>query len=153
MLKDLDKSKLPIEIGGLNLYLRYNLTAMRYLEEHYDNINDIMGKHIEEMATKDVLHLLRAGLIDCYFDQNKEAINAGKFDDVVPTLADLGHALSESDTSEIAMQIVQALIQSMPVPPIGEIKKKKAEASTTKVCAPRWLMWLRSRKKRSGRAH
>lgn len=127
MLKDLDKSKLPVEIGGLNLYLRYNLTAMRYLEEHYDDINDIMGKHVEEMEAKDVLHLLRAGLIDCYFDKNKDAINEGRFDDVVPTLADLGHVLDESDTSEIALQIVQALIQSMPVPPVGEVKKKNAE--------------------------
>ena len=127
MLKDLDKSKLPIEIGGLNLYLRYNLTAMRYLEEHYENVSEIMGKHIEEMETRDVLHLLRAGLIDCYFDKNKDAINEGRFDDVVPTLADLGHVLDESDTSEIALQIVQALIQSMPVPPVGEVKKKNAE--------------------------
>ena len=30
-----------------------------------ENVNEIMGKHIEEMKTKDVLHLLRAGLIDC----------------------------------------------------------------------------------------
>ena len=127
MLKDLDKSRLPIEIGGLNLYLRYNLTAMRYLEEHYENVSEIMGKHIEEMETRDVLHLLRAGLIDCYFDKNKDAINEGRFDDVVPTLADLGHVLDESDTSEIALQIVHALIQSMPVPPVGEVKKKNAE--------------------------
>ena len=127
MLKDLDKSRLPIEIGGLNLYLRYNLTAMRYLEEHYENVSEIMGKHIEEMETRDVLHLLRAGLIDCYFDKNKDAINEGRFDDVVPTLADLGHVLDESDTSEIALQIVQALIHSMPVPPVGEVKKKNAE--------------------------
>ena len=54
---------------------------------YYDNINDIVGKHVEEMEAKDVLHLLRAGLIDCYFEQNKDAINEGRFDDVIPTLA------------------------------------------------------------------
>ena len=75
---------------------------------YYDNINDIMGKHVEEMEAKDVLHLLRAGLIDCYFEQNKDAINEGRFDDVIPTLADLGHVLDESDTGGIALQIVCA---------------------------------------------
>lgn len=126
MLKDLDKSKLPITIGGVDLYLRYNLTAMRYLEEHYENVNEIMGKHIEEMKTKDVLHLLRAGLIDCYFDKNKEAIDAGDFNKIVPTMAELGRMIDEAGTAEIALQIVQALVQSMPVPPVGEVKKKKA---------------------------
>ena len=94
---------------------------------YYDNINDIMGKHVEEMEAKDVLHLLRAGLIDCYFEQNKDAIKEGRFDDVIPTLADLGHVLDESDTSGIALQIVRALIGSMPVPPVGEVKKERGE--------------------------
>ena len=75
---------------------------------YYDNINDIVGKHVEEMEAKDVLHLLRAGLIDCYFEQNKDAINEGRFDDVIPTLADLGRVLDESDTGGIALQIGRA---------------------------------------------
>lgn len=125
MLKDLDKTKLPITIGGVNMYLRYNLTAMRYLEEYYDNVNEIMSRHIEQMSTVDILHLLRAGLIDCYFDKNREYIDTGNFTKVFPTLAELGRLIDQDGAVDIAMQIVQALVQSLPEPVVGEVKKKK----------------------------
>ena len=151
MLKNLDKTKLPITIGKLHVYLRYNLTAMRYLEEYYKDINSIMGKDIENMGTDDILHLLRAGLIDCFYDKNKEAIEKREFDKILPTLAELGHMLDDDDAQDIALQIVHALLDSMPQAPVGAIKKKKAARKLTlRGCIARLWTCLKDRKASSG---
>lgn len=121
-LKDLDPIKVPIMLGGSEVYLRYNLTARRYLEEFTDYKN-LMSKDTEDWGAEDVTHLLRAGLIDFYFDENETVINKREFERVKPSLAAIGRLVDETGMVEITLAIISAIIASLPdapTAPIGE---------------------------------
>lgn len=113
-LKSLDRGKIPIAIGDMQLYLRYNLTARRYLEEYVPNYNEFLGKDSSHWTIDDTLHLLRAGLIDFFYEENEDAINKREFDKVVPSLALLGGMLDEAGLEKIVNKIIESLILSLP---------------------------------------
>lgn len=113
MLKDLDPVKIKISLGGQELYLRYNLNARRYLEEYMD-VNSLMNKHDDEWTAEEVCHLLRAGLMDCFFDKNEKAINERNFSEIKPGLAAVGRWVDEAGMAEITAEILKGLILSLP---------------------------------------
>ena len=119
MLKDLEPGKIPFTLDGKEMYLRYNLTALRYLEEYYPNVDALMGKGETEWSTEDVLHLLRAGLIDYYFDENEKFLERRDFKHVKPSLTYLGRIVTFEGAQSIALQMIQALVDSMPEAPAG----------------------------------
>jgi len=119
MLKDLKPIKIPIKIGENETYLRYNMTARRYLEHYYPSYNEFIQKDTDDMRIDDILHLLRAGLIDSLYEFNEKFIDEGNFEKIMPTMATLGKILTEENKYDIMAAIVDAFISSLPVAAVG----------------------------------
>ncbi|MGN0689265.1 MAG: hypothetical protein ACI4KH_02460 [Oscillospiraceae bacterium] len=113
-LKELEPLKVDIVFGGERMYLRYNLNARRYLEEFLD-YNSLMDKAPEEWSTEEIIHLLRAGLIDYFYDENEKALENRDFKDLKPSMAFVGRHLTEESLIALTSQILEAIIESMPV--------------------------------------
>ena len=129
-LTKLDPIKVPFLLGEREVYLRYNLTAQLCLE-HYmgDNIDIFMMSESDNWGIDDVLHILRAGLIDCFFEENEEAINRRDFDAIKPSLATLGRYVDQSGIGEIVTSIVKAVMESLPQAPEGADENFTASAA------------------------
>jgi len=125
-LKDLEPIKIPIKLGGNEVYLRYNLTARRYLEEFTDYKN-IMNKSDEDWTAEDIVQLLRAGLIDYYFEENEKAINECNFQNVKPSLAAVGRMVDEAGMTEITLEIINGIFASLPEVPVSAENFQKGE--------------------------
>lgn len=119
MLQDLKPIKIPIKIGENETYLRYNMTARRYLEYYYPSYNEFIQKDTDDMRIDDILHLLRAGLIDSLYEFNEKFIDEGNFEKIMPTMATLGKILTEENKYDIMAAIVDAFISSLPVAAVG----------------------------------
>lgn len=119
MLQDLKPIKIPIKIGENETYLRYNMTARRYLEHYYPSYNEFIQKDTDDMRIDDILHLLRAGLIDSLFEFNEKFIDEGNFEKIMPSMATLGKILTEENKYDIMAAIVDAFISSLPVAAVG----------------------------------
>lgn len=117
MLKDLDRKRIPITLGGKRLYLRYNLNARRYLEDCLPRFEFIAQVDSDSWLGEEILHLLRAGLMDCYYNENRKAIEARAWDKIRPSMADLGRQVTEDVLQEINGAIMQAFVASLPEAP------------------------------------
>ena len=104
MLKDLEPLTVEITLGGEKMYLRYNLNARRYLEED-----------TTDWTAEEVIHILRAGLIDCFYNENEEAIEKREFEKIKPSMAYIGRHLTQESLIALASQILEAIILSMPI--------------------------------------
>jgi hypothetical protein len=125
MLKDLRTPKIPITLGGQEMYLLYNLHSRAYLEEFYPSYEDFIKQDIAEIKVKDLLHLLRAGLIDCFKFENEKLLDNFDYKNVYPKLSYLGEIINEENLDEILLQIIDAFLNSLPAPAVGESSKKK----------------------------
>lgn len=113
-LKELEPLKVNISLGGKEMYLRYNLNARRYLEEYVDYDN-LMNKETEDWTTEEIIHLLRAGLIDYYYEENEKALDNRDFSALKPSMSFIGRYLTEESLIALTSQILDAIIKSMPV--------------------------------------
>lgn len=123
MLIDLEKNKIPIEINEAKLYLRFNINAMRYLAHYYGDPEELMCKNDNLWTHDDIIHLLRSGLMDFYFDENSEAINQGAWDNIKPSISTFGKILDDNDIPEISLKLITALIESIQIP--NEVNQEK----------------------------
>lgn len=114
MLKDLEPLTVEITLGGEKMYLRYNLNARRYLEEFLD-YDGLMEKDTTDWTAEEVIHILRAGLIDCFYNENEEAIETREFEKIKPSMAYIGRHLTQESLIALASQILEAIILSMPI--------------------------------------
>lgn len=119
LLKELEGFIIPFEINGEKKYLKYNLNSRLYLEYMTDYAK-LENTHPSEWGFDDILHYLRAMLIDSYFEQNKEFIEARDFASCLPKLTDLGRFLDEHGANDIVRIILKGLAESMPESPISE---------------------------------
>ena len=120
MLKELDRANVPIELGGVQTYLRYNLNAYRYLEEHFaGGIHDLLDKDMHAWTAGETMHLLRAGLLDAWYEQNEALLNRGDFENLHPTMAALGRMLQQEDLPGLVGQIFAGMVMSLPEVPVG----------------------------------
>ncbi len=119
MLKDIDNIKIPVKIGENQLYLRYNLNSRLYLEymTDYDRLTNTPP---DKWSVEDTLHYLRALLIDNFYNENKDNINNRDFENVKPTISELGQLLSDFDIEELILSITEAIVASLPDAPITE---------------------------------
>ena len=124
MLKDLDIGKIPIDLGGNKLYLRYNLNAMRYLEDYVPDFKSFLGKDSKDWTRDDVVHLLRAGLMDCFFDENEQAISDREFKKVKPSIAAIGRYIDDIGLTDIVISIIKAVTNSLPALQVGANPQK-----------------------------
>ena len=113
MLKEMEAVKIPVEINGENRYLLYNLNARLYLE-YMTDYEKLTEKNPDEWSFDEVLHYLRAMMIDSYYDYNKELIEARDFSKCRPTLTELGRWLDINGMSTIIDSILKALLLASP---------------------------------------
>ena len=113
MLKDYDPIKIPVEINNNNYYLRFNLNAQLCFEYSTGKKFDTILKQ-KTLETEDTLQLLRALLIDNWYDENKEKIINREFDNVTPTLGELGRLLDNVNLTSLTYQIYKAIAESLP---------------------------------------
>lgn len=135
MLKDIEPIKIPITIGKKSTYLRYTFNARRYLEEFYPNYNEFMSKDIYDMSSTEILHMLRAGLIESNFAENEQFIENGEWNKIKPTLAELGQIVTDETIPQLVTELTMALIKSLPETPKGNFPQEATEGqSTTNSC-------------------
>ena len=118
-MQELEKRKIPITLSGKEFYLRYDLNSMAYLQHYYGNIDELLDKEHEQWNFDDVVHLLRAGLLDFNFDENEVAISKRNWEFVYPSIAGIGRLIDMQGLSDIVLQIVHAMIDAYPDAPIG----------------------------------
>lgn len=119
MLKDIDAIKIPFEVKGKKLYLLYNLNSLLYLE-HMTDYETLKDKSPDKWTTDDLLHYLRALLMDCFYEQNKKLIEKRDFEHVKPTLTELGRMFDEASPEEILIQVLTAIADAFPTAPVRE---------------------------------
>lgn len=118
MLSDIDIVKIPFEINGEEKYLRYNMNSRLYLEYMCEDPN-ILRKDTKLWTFDDVLHLLRAMLMDSYYSENKEYIDNRDFIKVKPTLSELGRYLDEKGMDELMRTLITGIVAFFPESPVG----------------------------------
>lgn len=120
MLRDILPVKIPITLCGKEMYLRYTLNSQLYLEHYYGDVDLFLDKNTDDWTAKDALHMLRAGLMDCFHEENESTISALDFDNIKPSLAGVGRMIDMTGLRDITALVVQAIIASLPTPVEGE---------------------------------
>ena len=117
-LKNLDKSYSVIHIAGREYRVRYSLNALLCLECTYKPIEEILKTPAEKWDIECILQLVRAGL--CDLPRNKKAIIRRDWDNIRPTIDELGRSIAIQDFMVLRNEIIDALTNSFPEPVIGE---------------------------------
>lgn len=118
MLKDIDIVKIPFEFNGEKKYLRYNMNSRLYLEYMCED-PDILKKDTKHWTFDDVLHLLRAMLMDSYYTENIEYIDRREFENVSPSLSELGRYLDEYGVQKLMETLLTGIVSFFPEAPKG----------------------------------
>lgn len=117
-LKNLDKSYSVIHIAGREYRVRYSLNALLCLECTYKPIEEILKIPAEKWDIECILQLVRAGL--CDLPKNKKAVIRRDWDNIKPTIDELGRNIDIRDFIVLRNEIIDALTNSFPEPVIGD---------------------------------
>lgn len=128
MLSQLDGFRIPFELNGEMRYLRYNLNSKLYLEYMTEN-NMPTDEAPSAWDFDDILHYLRAMLIDSFYEENREYIERRDFAKCKPYLSDLGRYLDEHGMDGLVNSILKAFSESLPIAPIGAEKTPNPQAA------------------------
>ena len=112
MLKDLIKNYSILHIGNREYHVRYSLNALLCLEMTYKPLSDILQTEWQNWSIEDILQLCHAGM--CDRSCNKKSVNARNFQAVKPTLAELGELIGMKQLPSLRLEIISAIINSMP---------------------------------------
>ena len=112
MLKDLIKNYSTIHFAGREYHVRYSLNALLCLEMTYKPLSDILQTEWQNWSIEDILQLCHAGM--CDRSCNKKSVNARNFQAVKPTLAELGELIGMKQLPSLRLEIISAIINSMP---------------------------------------
>ena len=118
MLKDIDIVKIPFKFNGEDKYLRYNMNSRLYLEYMCEN-PDVLKKNTKDWTIDDLLHLLRSMLMDSFYSENREYIEQRDFQNVRPTLSELGRYLDEYGTQVLMQTLLEGIVSFFPDTPKG----------------------------------
>ena len=123
MLKDLIKNYNVIHIGGREYRVRYSLNALLCLEMTYKPLSDVLKTEWKSWSIDDVIQLCRAGMCDrkC----NRKAVNARRFEFIKPDLSELGNMINMSDLPLLRLELVTAILDSMPQAQSGTKKQEE----------------------------
>ena len=119
MLTDIQPIKIPITLCGRELYLRYSLNSRLYFEHYYGDADAFLDKDMDGWKTEDVIHMLRAGLLEATFEENEGAINRREWDSIKPSFAGMGSLIDMTGLGEITRVLLEALLASIPPLPEG----------------------------------
>ena len=125
MLKDHDRTYCVIHIAGREYRVRFSLNALRCLED-YKPLGTILETKYNEWSIDDVLHLVHAGM--CSRRANAKAVNRRDFDHVRPTVQELGEIVDVQDLPLLRMEIMEAILKSLPDPTPEADKSKPVKA-------------------------
>lgn len=118
MLRDIDITKIPFELNGKKKYLRFNMNSRLYLEYMCED-PDFLKKDTKLWTFDDMLHLLRAMLMDAYYSDNKEFIEKRDFMNVKPTLSELGRYLDDYGQENLMKTLISGIVAFFPESPVG----------------------------------
>lgn len=123
--KDIDRQFSIIHIAGREYRVRFSLNALRCLED-YKPLGTILETKYNEWSIDDVLHLVHAGM--CSRRANAKAVNRRDFDHVRPTVQELGEIVDVQDLPLLRMEIMEAILKSLPDPTPEADKSKPVKA-------------------------
>lgn len=126
MLKHLEKQYSIIHIAGREYKVRYSLNCLLCLEMTYKPLSEILKVEYENWNIEDVLQLARAAM--CDLPENYKAVNRRDFEQVRPTLSELGEIVEMRDLPLLRLEIINAIINSMPQTDRTETVQDNAEA-------------------------
>lgn len=112
MLKYLEKQYSIIHIAGREYKVRYSLNCLLCLEVMYKPLSEILKVPYTDWTAEDVLQLTRAAM--CDLPRNYKAVNRRDFENVRPTLSELGKSVEMQDLPLLRLEIINAIINSMP---------------------------------------
>lgn len=92
--------------------MRYSLNCLLCLELTYKPLSEILQTEWQEWSIEDVLQLCHAAM--CDMPWNRKAVNARNFHAVKPTLAGLGELITMKELPSLRLEIISAIINSMP---------------------------------------
>lgn len=121
MLKNIDRQYSKIHIAGREYRVRYSLNALLYLEVMYKPLDEILKTDFRDWNIESVLQLCRAGF--CSLPGNRRTVEDRDFEFVKPTLAELGEIVRIEDLPLLRLELVSAVIQSMPEPTTDSSEK------------------------------
>lgn len=121
MLKDIDRQYSIIHIAGREYRVRYSLNAMLCLEKTYKPLSDILKTDFEKWSMEDILQLCRAAM--CSLRRNRNAVNRRDFDNIRPSVSELGELVSLSDLPLLRLELISAIADSMPNSETAEQEK------------------------------
>ena len=123
--KDIDRQFSIIHIAGREYRVRFSLNALRCLED-YKPLGTILETKYNEWSIDDVLHLVHAGM--CSRRANAKAVNRRDFEHVRPTVQELGEIVDVQDLPLLRMEIMEAILKSLPDPTPEADKSKPVKA-------------------------
>lgn len=129
MLSDLIPLKIPIAIGNKNFYLRYSLLSELYLEQQKLSRSEITDRDLFSLSNEEITHLLRAGLLDFYRKENKQFVEEFEFDRMKPSFEEVFTLIDFENKEILMLQIIQAIIKSLPIPPVGGTSESASSPS------------------------
>ena len=112
MLKDLIKQYSTLHIANREYRVRYSLNCLLCLELTYKPLSEILQTEWQEWSIEDVLQLCHAAM--CDRSCNRKAVNSRNFHAVKPTLAELGEIIDMKELPSLRLEIISAIINSMP---------------------------------------
>lgn len=112
MLTDLIRQYSVIHIAGREYRVRYSLNALLCLEMTYKPLGEILKQPYSQWAIEDVIQLVHASM--CCLPKNFKAVNRRDFDNVRPTVAELGELIRPEDLPLLKLELITAIIDSMP---------------------------------------
>ena len=117
MLKDLIKNYSVLHIGDREYRVRFSLNALLCLEMTYKPLAEILKIDWKQWSINDVLNLCHAAM--CDRSCNKKAVNSRNFQRVKPTLAEIGELIDISQLSQLKLELITAISDSMPQAPVN----------------------------------
>lgn len=112
MLKDLIRQYSVIHIAGREYRVRYSLNALLCLELTFKPLGEILKQPYSQWAVEDVLQLTHAAM--CCLPKNYKPVNRRDFENVRPTVAELGELIRPEDLPLLKLELITAIIDSMP---------------------------------------
>ncbi len=112
MLKQLEKQYSIIHIAGREYRVRYSLNCLLCLEMMYKPLNVILQTNYTKWSIEDVLQLARAAM--CDLPRNYKAVNRRDFENVRPTLSELGKKILPQGLPLLKLEIINAILGAMP---------------------------------------
>lgn len=126
MLRDLIRRYSLIHIAGAEYRVYFSLNAQLCLELTYKPIRELFSVPFDQWAKEDILQLTRAAL--CDLPENAVAVSNRDFDAVKPDLYELGQLIRQEDLPLLSLELVDAVLASLPPPDPDERDSSTAES-------------------------